>query len=129
MKMSTSPNDIIEGEGTALNNCNTAGGGCNSPLHISNGMADDEDNSENDGYVVVSGVCERVNNNNNPQQQQHQQLLTKRKQYKRKHTLRAIFRSASLVLLLGGYALYNHFGNNDAGLGRGLITIVMPRSV
>lgn len=115
MKMATT--SIIEGEGTALNNCNTTGGGCNSPLHISNGMAADENISENDGYVVSGVVCERGNNCNSPQQQ-HQQLLTKRKQYKRKHTLRAIFRSASLVLLLGGYALYNHFGNNDAGLGR-----------
>ena len=48
-------------------NCNntTAGGGCNSSLHIINGMAADGDNNENDGYAVVSEVCERVNNNNN----------------------------------------------------------------
>ena len=35
--------------------------------------------------------------------------------YRRKHTLRAIFRSASLVLLLGGYALYNRFGGSSTG--------------
>ena len=33
--------------------------------------------------------------------------------YRRKHTLRAIFRSASLVLLLGGYALYHRFGGSS----------------
>ena len=41
--------------------------------------------------------------------------------HRRKHTLRAAFRSASLVLLVGGYALYNHFGgggnsNNSTSL-------------
>ncbi|KAL9180364.1 hypothetical protein ACHAXT_008334 [Thalassiosira profunda] len=30
--------------------------------------------------------------------------------YRRKHALRAIFRSASLLLLIGGYALYNRYG-------------------
>mmetsp|Transcript_40184 Transcript_40184/g.73567 ORF Transcript_40184/g.73567 Transcript_40184/m.73567 type:complete len:811 (-) Transcript_40184:339-2771(-) len=33
--------------------------------------------------------------------------------YRRKHTLRAIFRSVSLVLLLGGYALYHRFGGSS----------------
>ena len=35
--------------------------------------------------------------------------------YRRKHTLRAVFRSASLVILLGGYALYPR--RNDGGGG------------
>eukprot|EP00584_Thalassiosira_punctigera_P007829 CAMPEP_0172533936 /NCGR_PEP_ID=MMETSP1067-20121228/6479_1 /TAXON_ID=265564 ORGANISM="Thalassiosira punctigera, Strain Tpunct2005C2" /NCGR_SAMPLE_ID=MMETSP1067 /ASSEMBLY_ACC=CAM_ASM_000444 /LENGTH=795 /DNA_ID=CAMNT_0013318657 /DNA_START=411 /DNA_END=2798 /DNA_ORIENTATION=+ len=33
--------------------------------------------------------------------------------YRRKHTLRAIFRSSALVLLVGGYALYHHFGGGS----------------
>eukprot|EP00581_Thalassiosira_minuscula_P007373 CAMPEP_0183703928 /NCGR_PEP_ID=MMETSP0737-20130205/1464_1 /TAXON_ID=385413 /ORGANISM="Thalassiosira miniscula, Strain CCMP1093" /LENGTH=806 /DNA_ID=CAMNT_0025930733 /DNA_START=258 /DNA_END=2675 /DNA_ORIENTATION=- len=32
--------------------------------------------------------------------------------HRRKHTLRAIFRSASMILLLGGYALHNHYGGS-----------------
>jgi len=34
--------------------------------------------------------------------------------YRRKHALRAVFRSASLVLLLGGYALYNYLGGDSS---------------
>lgn len=44
--------------------------------------------------------------------------------YRRKHTLRAIFRTASLALLLGGYALYNHFGHHAGDGGGGTSTIV-----
>merc|ERR1719491_1828316 len=29
--------------------------------------------------------------------------------YRRKHALRAVFRSASMVMLLGGWALYHHW--------------------
>ena len=37
--------------------------------------------------------------------------------HRRKHTHRAIFRSVSFLLLLGGYAVYNGLSGDDGGVG------------
>mmetsp|Transcript_833 Transcript_833/g.1829 ORF Transcript_833/g.1829 Transcript_833/m.1829 type:complete len:780 (-) Transcript_833:456-2795(-) len=68
--------------------------GCGS-IRIANAMADDNGGDYGEGLSPPSRSVFGI--------------------YRRKHTLRAIFRSSSLVLLVGGYALYNHFGEGSNG--------------
>eukprot|EP00585_Thalassiosira_rotula_P011154 CAMPEP_0196159006 /NCGR_PEP_ID=MMETSP0910-20130528/46103_1 /TAXON_ID=49265 /ORGANISM="Thalassiosira rotula, Strain GSO102" /LENGTH=794 /DNA_ID=CAMNT_0041423919 /DNA_START=913 /DNA_END=3297 /DNA_ORIENTATION=+ len=68
--------------------------GCGS-IRIANAMADDNGGDYDEGLSPPSRSVFGI--------------------YRRKHTLRAIFRSSSLVLLVGGYALYNHFGEGSNG--------------
>jgi len=68
--------------------------GCGS-IRIANAMADDNGGDYGEGLSPPSRSVFGI--------------------YRRKHTLRAIFRSSSLVLLVGGYALYNHLGGGSNG--------------
>lgn len=93
------------------NNRNVWCGGGTSPLQINNGMAADdglEDVGEGiDGVLGGSAALGRKN----------KRPFSVRGTYRRKHKLRAIFRSGSLILLLGGYALYHRFGSGGEGGG------------
>lgn len=120
------------------------GGGTNPPLHISNGMADDNDDigggwrsdggisssrsplqtaDKNCGRIIIQQNQEQ-NNNCNPSPTPS---FSVRGAYRRKHTLRALFRSLSLVFLVGGYALYHHFNGGDGGVSSN--TSLPPQSL
>ena len=120
------------------------GGGPNPPLHISNGMADDNDDigggwrsdggmsssrsplqtaDKNCGRIIIQQNQEQ-NNNCNPSPTPS---FSVRGAYRRKHTLRALFRSLSLVFLVGGYALYHHFNSGDGGVSSN--TSLPPQSL
>lgn len=78
-------------------------GGGTSPVQINNGMAADD--GLEDGVGGVDALGGRTN----------KRPFSVRGTYRRKHKLRAIFRSGSLILLLGGYALYHRFGSGGGG--------------